>query len=137
MRATRQILTLESKLVEVAVSATRPSAAGDGEDITTWRMPEGFAPALAALLLDGSEALTLESPTGGAEGPELWGYRLEKWWRLGVLNNGADIAIAGAGQGFATEIAVIGAFERLAVVGTPTAGSATAYLIPLQEWQIP
>jgi hypothetical protein len=131
--AYRPVLLLESSLVTVAVAATRPSADGDGVDITGWRLGGGFGPSRAALFLDGSEAQTLTSPTGGADGPELWGYRLSQWWRLGYLNNGADIVIAGASQGFPTEVDVVGIFERLAVAATPSAGTTTAKFAPLQE----
>lgn len=124
-------------LVTVAVTAARPSAAGDGVAVTSWRTNGEFAPRLAAVFLDGSTAQTLASPTGGSEGPELWGYRLSQWWRIGVLNNGADIPIVGASQGFALRVDVVGVFERLHVAATPSAGTCQASLAPIQEWTTP
>ncbi|HET9063692.1 MAG TPA: hypothetical protein VFO62_10425 [Candidatus Binatia bacterium] len=134
-----QIIAVASKAKTLAISATRPSGASDGVDITSWRIDVngGYAPTTAALLIEGSQALEVESPTGGLDGPELWGYRLNKWWRAGYLNNGLDIVIVGASQGFAAEISIIGVFERLAIAGTPSIGSATATMIPVQEWQVP
>lgn len=135
----RQIAIYDEKLVSVVVSITRPSGEGDGIDITSWRISTGGqkGPAICALFLEGSEALTLESPTGGLDGPEIWGWRLSAWWRLGYLNNGLPIPIVSSTQGFATQIDGVGIFDRIAIAGTPTAGSVTANLIPIQEWQIP
>jgi len=137
--AIRQILTNEAKLVAIPVTATRPSSASDGMDVTSWRAAVGYAfgPVTAALFLEGTVALTLSSPTGGLDGPEIWGYRFEKWWRAGYLNNGLDIEIVGADQGFATEVDLVGIFDRLAVAGTPSVGEATANLVPILEWQNP
>lgn len=135
----RQISTSESMLVTVAVTADRPTDDGDGVDVTAWQLTAlgGFGPPAAVLFLDASEPLTLASPTGGLDGPEVWGYWLSKWWRLGYLNNSVDIVIVGPSQGFAAELAIIGIFDRLAVAGTPSAGTVTASIAPLQEWQVP
>lgn len=130
------IILLESVKVTATVSSTRPSAAGDGVDITTWRQA-GWAPTKAALFITGSETASLTSPTGGSDGPELWGYRLEAWHKLGHLNNGSAIEIAGAAQGFATEVNLVGICERLAVAGTASAGTATAKIVPIQENHLP
>lgn len=128
---------IESQLVTVAVAAARPSLAGDGVDITSWRTNGEFSSRMAALFLDGSAAQTLTSPTGGTKGVELWGYRLSQWWLIGIINNGEDVVIVGTGQGFACEIDVVGIFEKLAIAGTPSTGSCQASLAPIQEWQTP
>lgn len=135
----RQIAMYDEKLLSVGVSITRPSGEGDGVDITSWRISSDsqMGPAICAAFIDGSEALTINSPTGGLDGPEIWGWRLSQWWRLGYLNNGLPIIIVGATQGFATQIEGVGIFDRLAVSGTPTVGTATAKLVPIQEWQTP
>lgn len=135
----RQIAISESKLLSIAVSTTRPATAEDGVDITSWRLTAsaGYGPSVAAVFLDGTEALTLDSPTGGIDGPEIWGYRLAKWYRLGYLNNGLPIPIASASLGFAAQVEGVGIFERIAIAATPSAGSATASLIPIQEWLLP
>lgn len=119
----------------IAVSATRPSGAGAGVDVTSWRQNALFGPPLAAVFLDGSGAQTLSSPTGGTAGPELWGYVKGEWWLIGYLNNGTDIAIVGAAQGFAQEMQVMGIFERLAVAATISAGTCNARLFPIDHWQ--
>lgn len=135
----RTIAMYDEKLLSVAVSITRPSGVNDGVDITSWRMLAGgqMGPAVCAAFMDGSEALTINSPTGGLDGPEIWGWRLSQWWRLGYLNNGLPIIIVSATQGFATQIEGVGIFDRLAVAGTPTVGTVTTKLIPIQEWQTP
>jgi len=137
--ASRLITMTDAKAVTFAVTATRPTSDSDGVDITGWRLTAGYVycPGVAVLRLQGSAALTLASPTDGLDGPELWGYRDAAWWRLGYLNNGLDILIVGADQGFAAEVDFVGVFDRIAVAGTPSAGSVTAILTPLQEWQIP
>lgn len=127
----------ESLVVSVAVTATRPTVAGDGVDITGWRANGIFAPPLAALFIDGTIAQTVDAPTGGANGAELWGYRLSQWWRLGYLNDGAAIEIAGGVQGYAQEINILGIFERLAVAGTPSAGTTLAKMAPIDHWTGP
>lgn len=128
---------IQPQLVTVAVTAARPSAPGDGVAITSWRTNGEFSTRLAAVFLDGSTAQTLASPTGGADGPELWGYRLSQWWRIGVLHNGADIPIVGASQGFTIRVDIVGVFERLHIAGTPSAGTCQASLAPIQEWTTP
>ena len=129
---------IEGQLVTTTVTAARPSAASDGVDVTSWRWSNlgAFAPRRAVLFLDGSQAQTLASPTGGSEGPEVWGQVLGQWWRAGVVNNGASVEIAGASQGAALEIVVMGVFERLAIAGTPSAGTCVAKLAPIEEMQI-
>lgn len=130
------VAPIDQQLRSVAVAA-RPSAGSDGVDITSWRTNGLFSPRYAVVHLDGSTAQTLQSPAGGSDGPELWGYRLSQWWRIGVLYNGADIPIAGASQGFALRVDVVGIFERLAIASVPSAGSCTASLVPIQEWTTP
>ena len=128
------VALLEDKLVSVAVAAARPAVAGDGVDITSWRTSGQFSGPLAAIFLDGSQAQTINSPTGGASGVELWGYRLSQWWLIGYLNAGTAIPVVGVDQGFAAEVNVIGIFDRLAVAGTPSAGTTTAKLVPMEQW---
>lgn len=131
------VAMLENKLVNVAVSANRPTNAGDGVSILDWRTNGEFSSPIAALFLDGTVAQTISSPTGGNDGVELWGYRLSQWWLIGVLNDGADIVIVGSGQGRALEVDIIGIFEDLAIAGTCSAGSNMAGLAPIQTWETP
>jgi hypothetical protein len=133
--ATRNLLAaLDNKLVQVAIAAARPTTALHGVDVTSWRTGVFFSSQMAALLVDGDQAMTIASPTGGALGVELWGYRLAQWWRIGYLNDGASIDIAGNLQGYAAEVDIIGIFDRIAVAGTPNVGAAIAKLIPIESW---
>ena len=132
---TRNLLAaIDAKLVQVAITATRPSTALHGVDVTSWRTGVFFSSQMAALLVDGDRAMTIASPTLGANGVELWGYRLSQWWRIGYLNDGQSIDIAGDLQGYATEVDIIGIFDRIAIAGTPSAGTAVAKLIPIESW---
>ena len=136
MSQTRSLVALlEEKLVQVAISATRPSSGSDGVDITSWRTGGAFSSPLATVFVDGSQAANVTSPTGGSNGVELWGFRLSQWWLIGYLNNGSAIPVVGDTQGFAQEIDVVGVFDRLAVAGTMSAGSGTAKLVPMEQWQ--
>jgi hypothetical protein len=131
------VALLESKLVQHTISATRPSGPSDGVDVTPWRTNGQFAGELAVVFIDGDQALSVSSPTGGSAGVELWGYRLSQWWLIGYLNDGTQISITGAAQGFAQQANVIGAFDRLAVAGTPSVGTVLAKFVPLDQWQTP
>lgn len=131
------VALIEGKLVQHAVPTTRPDDATDGVDIIPWRTNGEYSSPLATVMLDGSEAITLGPPTGGSLGPELWGYRLEQWWRIGYINDGNDVSIAGAGQGFAQAMNIIGIFERLCVCGTPDTGAVTVKLAPIDSWEAP
>lgn len=128
---------LENKLVQHAISANRPSLATDGVDISSWRIHGQFSVPLAAVFIDGDQALDLSSPTGGTEGVELWGYRLSQWWRIGVLHNGSVIALAGNLQGFVQQIQIIGIFDRLAIAATPSVGAVVAKFGPIDQWTTP
>lgn len=131
------VALLENKLVQHAISATRPSLANDGVDVLSWRTNGEFSGPLAAVMLGGDQAMTIGPPTGGALGPELWGYRLSQWWVIGYVNDGNDVTIAGAAQGFAQAMNIIGIFERLCIAGTPSVGAAVAKLAPIDSWETP
>lgn len=134
----RLLVTLqENKFVTMEVATTRPAAPGDGMDISGWKTNGQFSSPLAALFLEGTEAADIASPTGGANGVELWGRNDGKWWICGYVNNGAVVPIAGADLGFAQEIQIVGIFDRLYICGTPSAGTATAWIAPLPQWATP
>ncbi len=124
----------ESLLVSVAVSTTRPTTALHGADVTSWRTNGVFCSPLVAVFIDGTTTQTIDSPTGGTQGVELWGYRLSQWWLIGHLNEGSVIEIAGADQGFAASCNTIGVFERLSVAGTVSSGTAAAKMVPIDSW---
>src|ERR1051326_7244058 len=124
----------EGRLVTVPVTATRPSLATDGVDVTGWRDNGAFSPPLAGMFISGTVALTLNSPAGGTRGAELYGWRLSKWWLIGYLNDGNAIDVVSADVGYAQEVDILGIFTRLAVVGSVTAGVATAEFAPIDHW---
>lgn len=130
----RQLVALLKDRATSAVAiGARPSVAGDGVDITAWRSG-AFTCAQATVLVDGSAAAALTAPGAGTEGVELWGYVLSQWWLIGSLHDGNQINIAGDSQGFAQVLNDLGAFERLAVAATVSAGSATAKFVPMESW---
>lgn len=125
-------------LVTQAVPAGggRPTLNTDGVDLSTWKANSTFAAPSALLVLDGSAAQTLASPTGGASGPELWGYvtSMGLWCLIGYLNNGSSIPIVADAQGWAQRITNVGVFDRLAVAATVSAGTCAAKFMPIDEW---
>lgn len=131
------VTMLAEKAVQMEIEPGRPTAPGDGVSIEPWKTNGQFSAPLAALFVSGTEALELTSPTGGANGVELWGFRDGKWWVCGYVNNGYPVPIAGEDLGFAQEIQIVGIFSRLYVCGTPSAGTATAKLAPLPQWSTP
>lgn len=125
---------LTNRIVAIPVTAARPSIVTDGADVTSWRADGTYASRLASLFIGGTVACTITSPTGGASGVELWGYRLAAWWRIGYLNDGADIAITSATQGYATQVDTLGVFDRLAIAGTASAGVASSQAAPVESF---
>lgn len=137
MSAQRNLVTMNANLlVTTQVSATRPSISTDGVDITNWRTTSPYAPPLAALMLVGTAAANVSSPTGGSNGAEVWGYvtAQSEWFLIGYLNSQTAVPIVGSAQGYAQEIDVIGIFDRLAVAGTVSAGTVTAKLAPIDTY---
>lgn len=132
MSATRQLFAMsESKLVSVAVSA-RPTIATDGVDVSSWLENGIFCGAMAAVFVGGTADGVLTSPAGGAEGVELWGYRLSKWWLIASLRDGRDITVYADGHGYSQALNVIGVYQRLAVAGSGVGG--LAQLAPIEVW---
>lgn len=128
------VALLENKLVQHTIGVARPTLATDGVDVLSWRTNGDFSGPIAAIFLDGDQAMTIAPPTGGTLGPELWGYRLAQWWRIGYVNDGQDVSIAGNLQGFVQQMNIIGVFERLCVAGTPSIGAAVAKIAPIDSW---
>ena len=124
---------LDAKMVTATIAA-RPALATDGVDITTWRTSSTFTGAMAAVFIAGSTTATVTSPSGGSSGVELWGYRMTKWWLIAELRDGRDISVTST-TGYSQAVNVIGVYDRLAVAGTVSAGTATAQLAPIEAWQ--
>jgi hypothetical protein len=109
------------------VSATRPSAAGDGVDTSGFFI--GWS--RVSITLDADAARTLTSPTGGTAGVEVWGRAAGQWSIVGRLNSGTDIPLPGDTQGWIGTIDLGRSFDRLAVAGTPSGGTITAKFAPV------
>ena len=127
-----------------AITAARPTLAGDGVDITTWLVAGKFKPSRATFFLipDGADR-TIGAPTGGTAGfVEVWAYRpdrtgTKKWLLCATLPNygGASIPLINASGGYiAGPISIPAGTERLHVAGTPSAGAPTYHVEPIEEF---
>jgi len=126
------VAQLTDKLVEHAITGARPTRSTDGADLVTWKTGGAYGPISVAIYLDGSATATVTSPTGGAIGVELWGFKLGQWWLIDVLNLGAPIAIVSDTLGATEQLDGVGGFDRLFVAGTLSAGNATAMFVPIE-----
>lgn len=132
--ATRNVVSLlEHKLVQTTVMAAAPTLAGDGVAITSWRISGEFSGPYAWVSIYGSAPATITAPAAGGDGVEIYGYRLGMWWLIAELRDGRDTTISTT-KGYAQAVNIIGIFERLAVVGTVSAGTATVKLAPIEAW---
>lgn len=114
----------------IAASA-RPTLAGDGAALTAWRRGR-YSPDWLVVYLTCTVAATLTKPTGGVTGVEVWGYKDGLWWLHSFLNGGADIPLVlGSVGGFAALIRFGGIFDRVAVAGAASAGTASAAVEPI------
>ncbi len=130
-----QLSTLLSGLAtaQVAMGVIRPNGVGDGINLIDWRQ-SGYAPRSALALIEGDQALTIDSPTGGANGAEIWGLILGKWKLAGYLNNGSKVVVAGALLGYVQELDDLAAFTRMLICGTPNIGAPTYGFCPMETW---
>lgn len=127
----------DALVVQHNVAVTRPTTIADGVAIGLWKKNDAFSPVNAMVLVDGSAGSTLDHPTGGANGAEIWAYAagsINQWFRIGYLNDSSPVDIASDTQGYAQEIAGAGVFDRLCVCGTPSTGAFTARFIPIETW---
>lgn len=127
---------LDEFTVDCPIVAARPTAADDGVSVASWLLGGAYSTRLAVVEVDGSAAMTIGSPTGGTKGAEVWVQnRNLKWRRVGYLNDGDDVDIASATQGYASELNLVGLYSRVAIVGTPAGGTAIAHLIPVEQFR--
>lgn len=118
------------------VDDTKPTTGGHGIDVSTWKQGSyTFTRLLVYLEGDGS-GQTLDKPTGGAGGPELWTYRKDssgafKWWLIAYLNGGVVCPIPASG-GRICDGASLAIGDRLAVVGKLSAGALTYAFEPVE-----
>ncbi len=123
------------------VDDTLPSTSGHGIDVTTWKQGGYMFQRLLVYIEGDGTARTLDKPTGGAGGPELWTYRKDasgsfKWWLLAYLNGGVVCPIPAAG-GRVLDGLSMGIGDRLALVGKVSAGALTYAFEPveyLNQW---
>jgi hypothetical protein len=126
------VAQLTDQLLQHALTGARPASPTDGVDLAAWKSGGAYGPVTAQIYLDGTAAATIAAPAGGAAGVELWAFRLGQWWLVGVLHAGAPIPIASATLGATERIDDVGGFDRLFLAGTPSAGTVTAQLVPLE-----
>lgn len=137
MEAALALTQLETAAVAIGA---RPSAAGDGVDITTWKVNGqfGHVNCTAYIKSDGAGACTVTSPSGGSHGVEVWIGKTNNagvfhWWLVGYLNGGVDVDVPNnVGSAFSLELAAIG--SRLALAGVPSAHAPTYYFEPIETW---
>lgn len=113
----------------------RPTLASQFVDITNWRLG-GKAPRFAIMDFDGSAAVTIDSPTSGSTGPELWGI-VNGNIRLLGSTRARPIVIAGDLFGYDEETEDVGIATGLYVAGTVTGGTATVSFIPTDAGETP
>lgn len=111
----------------IAVGA-RPTLANQFADLSPWKF-NGRSPRFAVIDFDGSAAVTIDSPTGGSTGPELWGI-VNGNIRLLGSTRARPIVIAGDLFGYDEETQDVGIATGLYVAGTVTGGTATVSFIP-------
>jgi hypothetical protein len=126
------VAQLTERGVQHTLTGNRPASAADGVDLATWKSGGAYGPVTAQIYLDGTAAATIAAPAGGSAGVELWGFKLDQWWLVDVLHAGASIPIASDTLGDTERIDDIGAFDRLFVAGTPSAGAVTARFVPFE-----
>lgn len=131
----RQLVGLLTDKVTNAIAiGARPALAGDGVDISSWKSGGTFLNPLMQVFIDGTGALDLTGPAASTEGVELWGYKLGAWYMFAHLNGGAQIHVAGVGQGYSEVVADLGDFDRLAVAATVSANAATVKFGAMESW---
>lgn len=126
------VAQLTDKLVQHAINGARPAAPTDGADLATWKVGGAYGPSSVAIYLDGTAPATIAAPAGGSLGVELWGFKLGQWWLIGSLNASVAIPVASDTLGSVVQLEGIGGFDRLFVAGTPSAGTVSAQLVPLE-----
>ena len=98
-----------------------PTGASDGVAVDFGES----SPQLYLLGISGSTTISLTDAS-------IWGYRNGAWSQITPLNNGDAIALTSTG-GRCFMLYALGVFDRLALVGTVSAGTVTAVVTPLQE----
>jgi hypothetical protein len=114
----------------IAVGA-RPTLANQFADISSWKSG-GQAPRFAVMDFDGDAAVTIDSPTNGSTGPELWAI-VNGNIRLLGSTKARPIVIAGDLFGYDEETEDAGIATGLYMAGTVTGGNATVSFIPAED----
>ena len=117
----------DQRLTGLARTAA-PSTSGHGAAIpASWRtLLDGKPPEEYMLRLGGDAAATLTGAT-------LWFYftDLAYWTNVGALNGGTAITITGAAQDYSEVVRKLGMADRVAVVGTWSAGTGAVTAEPI------
>jgi hypothetical protein len=106
-----------------ATSATAPSASTDGVANTFLEGGTNTGPRVVELTIDGSTNITFS-------GVQLCGWDGSKWRIIRDVRDGKDVTLT-ATLGYAERLVDIGGFTRFALVGTISAGTVTAKLVPI------
>lgn len=113
-----------------ATSTTRPAAAGDGVDVTTWKQGGYQIPSFLVTLTPDANR-TIDAPTGGALGPEIWSYIAGVWTLIAYYTERAVVAVPLPARGDVFHDLVVG--DRLIVAGTKSGGTMTYKFTPIER----
>lgn len=110
-------LAVGNYLTSAANNLPVPALVSDGQDLATWK--SGASGPLHAIVYIYGPAATLTDVW-------VWGYRHGRWHRMARLNNGSDIPIVSATQGYMEPISLASVPERMAVQAA-TGGASHFY----------
>jgi hypothetical protein len=122
------------------VSTTRPTDNTHGVSLAAWLVANiRYVNATWIIKSDGTNC-TIDSPTGGANGVEVWVYKANKagvssWLLVGYLMGGDIVPIVAASGGAAGPLLMIASATRVCIAGTPTVGRSPTYTIEPVEVQ--
>lgn len=112
-----------------AVSATRPTLSTHGVDVTTFGRGGFRMPKLLVMLIPDASR-TLDSPTGGSAGPEVWTYINSIWCLVSYFRPTAPISVPAGGYAEAISLGFLG--DRVAIAGTKSGGTINYQLAPVE-----
>ncbi len=125
-------LLTSSRTTPSGTVGIRPTAAGDGIDVSSLLSSNVMAPQSALLTLTSTVTANGTAPAGGTMGVELWLYIGGGWRLAGGLAYAQSIpAILGAG--YVETLGAVGLGTRAAIAGTVSAGVVSYTFTPIEE----